>query len=66
MTRTNGWAMPPPSRRFHYFVDGRSLCGHWMYLGACENDMGVSDGEDCKACTRKALKDNIIRRESDE
>lgn len=42
----------------HYIVDGRSLCGRWMYLG---QDLNKSIGpytptHACKKCAREAGK----------
>jgi len=53
-----GWAMPFESRRFHFFVDGRSLCGRWgSFLMAPEAFMpdapNVDSDRDCKACARR-------------
>ena len=55
---TEGWFMPRGSRRFHYFVDHRSLCGGWMMPGVLSKDVGNEKvfREDCKACFRKVVK----------
>ncbi len=58
-----GWWMPARSRRYHYFVEGRALCGGWMFPDY--NDMTEDTGneeplkEDCKACFRKLIKRRV-------
>lgn len=48
-----GWAFPGLSRKAHYFVDKRSLCGKWLYFE--ELEQGNDDSPDnCTAC-KKAL-----------
>lgn len=49
-----GWAAPLRARKWHYFVEGRSLCRRWVYLGNCEaDDKGLRSSEDCVVCIRK-------------
>lgn len=55
-----GWAWPSNSRKAHYFVNGRSLCGRWGFLGQ-NGDSNQGTGskvgpDDCVACWRKATK----------
>jgi len=46
-----GWGWPAMSRKAHYFVNGRSLCGRWMYFGKLYSE---DFGEDnCKSCLKK-------------
>ena len=48
-----GWGFPSNSRKAHYFVDKRSLCGKWLFFG--ELEQGNDDSSDnCTAC-KKAL-----------
>jgi len=49
-----GWGFPLNSKRAHYFVDGRSLCGKWMFFGDLE-DFNDDSSDNCTAC-KKALK----------
>jgi len=52
--RNEGWARPVNARKFHYYVNGRSLCGKWMLLGGhLDEDEGATSSDDCKACARK-------------
>lgn len=56
-TQTEGWYGPPTSRRFHYFRNGRSLCGKWFVLASDDKiawgrALGPADG-DCAACKKK-------------
>lgn len=46
-----GWARPWLARKYHYFVDGKSMCGSWLYTGKVCSDVGYSS-VDCKRCTR--------------
>lgn len=50
----NGWAMPGRSTKYHYFVDGISLCGKWMYVGQTEQDSASGRrSDDCHGCWAK-------------
>lgn len=53
-----GWGSPGASKKHHYFVDGRSLCGKWLYLGpVVDDDFSKGTGrEDCVACWRAYAK----------
>ncbi|MHC4620354.1 MAG: hypothetical protein ACYTEQ_21605 [Planctomycetota bacterium] len=47
-----GWGLPALSRRWHYFVNGKSLCGRWLFTGPVES--GNNDSLDnCATCRRK-------------
>lgn len=49
-----GWGWPGFSKKAHYFIDGRSLCGKWMYLGELE-DSNHESSDNCATCkTRHA------------
>lgn len=51
---TNGWGWPESSRKAHYFVDGRSLCGKWLFSGLpVKNQSDPSSPDDCKVCREK-------------
>jgi len=50
----SGWGWPVYSKKAHYFVDGRSLCGKWLYLGSLEQ--GNDDSRDNCAECKKRLK----------
>ncbi|MGB9825256.1 MAG: hypothetical protein ACPLRU_01170 [Desulfofundulus sp.] len=51
-----GWAWLINSRKWHYFIDGKSLCGKYLLIGSPELEQGNDDSpENCAAC-RKALK----------
>ncbi len=51
-----GWTYLINTPKWHYLVDGKSLCGRWANFGKPELEQG-NDGspDNCKAC-RKALK----------
>lgn len=55
---TEGWGWPPITRKAHYFVEGRSLCGNWGSLGMIplEPEDGKRSPDDCKTCTKKLLR----------
>ena len=49
-----GWGWPLNSRKCHYFEQGISLCGKWMFFGkSVENQSGSKSVDDCVACRRK-------------
>jgi len=58
--RKEGWWKPELSRKFHYFVDDRSLCRGWLlpnYLEMQEDTGNKEPGkEDCAGCFRKLVK----------
>jgi subtilase family serine protease len=55
-----GWYMPSNSRKYHYFVDGRSLCRGWGFpnYSALSIDTGNTEPQkdDCVGCFRKLVK----------
>ncbi len=53
MNEKEGWGFPLNSRKAHYFVDSRSLCGKWMFFGNLEQGNDESP-DNCTAC-KKAL-----------
>ena len=59
MSMSEGWGKPTQSRKFHYFIEGRSLCrnwGWWAQHGPLDNDTGKTNTDDCAACARKMEK----------
>lgn len=51
-----GWGLPSQSRKWHYFVDTRSLCGKWgFFQGGLEqgNDNSPSNCAKCKQRLRQ-------------
>lgn len=49
-----GWTWLLNARKWHYFVNRRSLCGKWAILfGGDLDEIGSLDGENCKVCQRK-------------
>ncbi len=51
----SGWAQPINSKKFHYFREGRSLCGKWLYLSsALDDDTEKTDSpDDCRECLKR-------------
>lgn len=55
MVKREGWGHPSNSPKWHYFVDGVSLCRKWMFLGGQYLEQGGNNSPDnCKRC-REAL-----------
>lgn len=50
---TDGWGWPERSRKAHYFIDGRSLCGSWLYFGPPTRNQTAGGPDDCATCLKK-------------
>lgn len=50
-----GWGWPSLAKKAHYFIDGTSICGRWMYMGTI-NDTETSGPDDCAECKRRWTK----------
>lgn len=49
-----GWTWLSNSTKWHYFVDGISLCGKWRLLVTGDLEQGKDDSPDnCAACKKK-------------
>ena len=51
------WGQPFDARRYHVFDGKQSLCGNWLFAPPDDpvtDDDEYHDGQDCKACCRKA------------
>ncbi len=60
MSKTEGWTYLTNSRKWHYFIDGRSLCKRFMLFFLPELEQGDDDSPDnCKACRAKLLKRKV-------
>lgn len=65
ISEKQGWASPARSNKFHYFYGTRSLCMKWAWFGEVDADKGTGDRkEDCAECTRRAIKNGYIKRET--
>lgn len=54
-----GWAMPVNSRKFHYFMGGRSLCSKMIFLAEDldpHEPGGAKKQDDCAECFRRVEK----------
>jgi len=61
MTEENkeGWTWLSNSRKWHYFVDGRSLCGRFMLFSTSGLEQGNDTSTDnCMACMKALEKRN--------
>lgn len=47
-----GWGWPMLSKKAHFFFDGRSLCGKWMFTGEME-DNNHDSVDNCAICKKK-------------
>lgn len=49
-----GWKYLLNSTKWHYFVEGRSLCGKWATFGNDGLEQGNDESEDnCAGCRKK-------------
>lgn len=49
-----GWGVPANTKKAHYFINGRSLCSRWMFLGWVE-DNRHDHPDNCKACIKSRV-----------
>ena len=55
--KKEGWKNLNNSKVWHYFRDGKSLCGKWMVLSMEGVEQGNNNSSDnCKKCKEKLLK----------
>ena len=52
-----GWTWLINSRKEHYFRDGKSLCGKWIYLGWDFTSTPPRGGVACATCLKKREKE---------
>lgn len=49
-----GWGFIYNSKKWHYYVNGYSLCGRWMVIVGQKFEQGNDTSPDnCKACRKK-------------
>ena len=52
-----GWDYLQNTRKWHYFVNGRSLCGKWLGLGLRNLVLGNGNSPDnCAKCVKRLKK----------
>jgi len=52
-----GWGPPSQSRKWHYFIAGRSLCGSFGWFDKDPLEQGNDNSADnCAACKKKLAK----------
>lgn len=63
MSATQGWGWMPGGRRWHYLVDARSLCHHWIDLRRRIPNPHLHplqatapESNRCQECVRKLVK----------
>ena len=57
--KKEGWTWLYNSKKWHYFRDGRSLCGKWGRFGSPDTlEQGKDDSPDnCAVCRKKLAKE---------
>ncbi|TVM03001.1 MAG: hypothetical protein CV087_07590 [Candidatus Brocadia sp. WS118] len=56
LVRQEGWTWLINSRKWHYFREGRSLCGKFLLLDDSDLELGNDSSPDnCAACRKKLL-----------
>lgn len=56
-----GWGKPFNSRKFHYFRNGRSLCGKWFFLSKDLERGKEEHPENCRTCANKLFREKKRR-----
>lgn len=52
--KKEGWKWLSNSPKWHYFREGRSLCGKFMCFSMSDLEQGNNESpENCKACRKK-------------
>jgi len=52
-----GWGACLNTTKWHYFIDGRSLCKRFMLFGRVDLEQGNDASPDnCRACMKKLAK----------
>lgn len=58
-----GWSrIIPPQKKFHYFVDGRSLCGRYGFPPLPLTPDDFTSPDDCAGCRKKLALRQMDRR----
>jgi hypothetical protein len=52
-----GWTYLFGAPKWHYFRDGRSLCGRWMCLGSDFEAGNDTSPDNCTTCTKKRMRE---------
>lgn len=55
-TKPEGWGWLTNSPKWHYFQDGRSLCGRWFTFSKNFEDGNETSPDNCKSCVTKKQK----------
>lgn len=56
-----GWMWLSNSPKWHYFMDGQSLCGKWMTFSKKFEQGNDSSIDNCKACQKALAKRKVAR-----
>jgi hypothetical protein len=65
--KTEGWMKLDNAKTWHYFREGRSLCGKWMAFSQDYDETENIDSPDnCKACKTIRLKELKIKEKAHE
>ena len=52
-----GWTYLWNSPKWHYFRDGKSLCGRWMCLGSEFEAGNETSPDNCVTCMKKRMRE---------
>jgi hypothetical protein len=62
MVEIEGWNWLQNSKKWHYFVEGRSLCEKWMLLFNDDSKQGNDNSPDnCSVCRKKLEKRKLSK-----
>ncbi len=53
--RAEGWGWPPLAMKYHYFRNGKSLCGYWNERGPVAAVAEGGSPYNCAKCKKLAL-----------
>ena len=51
-----GWGRPFQAKKWHYFINKRSLCGKWVFFSLGLDDSPHTSPDNCVACERARAK----------
>lgn len=62
---TEGWKWLVNAPKWHYFREGRSLCGRWLTFSNSGFEQGNLESPDnCKACVKKLEKEAAAKNDN--
>ena len=61
-TRNEGWWLPAEARNWHYFRNGKSLCGRWAPFRGNFPDYSDAEPTNCKVCRKKREREVAVKK----